>query len=115
MELCHPDDLMSTIRRLALDEQYRVELGRRAQAFVTEGWAAGEIAARYLRIAEEGIPPGWQGLPDEIRYVAGACIDETRCRRLTRAVIDLGGAAALQLDHAPALRALALEFAGPVQ
>jgi hypothetical protein len=112
VELCHPDKLVDGVRRLALDTEYRHDLGRRARSFVTERWAARAVASRYLRMVDEGIPPAWLGRPEEIRYVHGACISEARCRQLTRAVVAAGGPTALQLDHAPRLRALELEFAG---
>jgi glycosyl transferase family 1 len=107
----HPRDVEDRLAELLADPGLRDEVARRGQAFVAGRCAPEAVAGRLLRVLRDDIPPEWLFDPRELRYVHGACLDEARTRELIGAFVDHGGAAALQVDDKPALRAVLLDFA----
>jgi glycosyltransferase involved in cell wall biosynthesis len=107
---CHPDGLAEAIRRLADDEAYRLDLGRRARRFVEERWAPARVAERYLALLRGEIPDGWGFDPAAVGYVHGAGAHEDTVRAAVRRVLEAAGPEGLQLDGRPHLveRLLAL-------
>jgi hypothetical protein len=107
----HPRDVEARLAELLADPGLRDSVARRAQAFVAGRCTPEAVAERLLRVLRGDIPPEWVFEPRELRYVRGACLDEGRTRELIGAFVDYGGAAALQVDDKPALRAALLHFA----
>ena len=46
---CHPDNLEQAIEKMIVDEDYRLELGRKAKTFVETYWTPKQVAQRYLK------------------------------------------------------------------
>ena len=93
------------------DEDYRLELGRKAKAFVETHCDPKHIANYYLQLIEGNVSQEWLYDPRNIRYLHGISLSESRVRELVRAVIEEGGAGALQLDDKPELREMFVAFA----
>jgi glycosyltransferase involved in cell wall biosynthesis len=107
---CHPDGLAEAIRRLADDEAYRLDLGRRARRFVQERWAPERVAERYLAVLRGEVPDSWWFDPAAVGYVHGAGAHEETVRAAVRRVLEVAGPEGLHLDGRPHLveRLLAL-------
>jgi len=108
---CAPEQLLSAIRRMAVDDAFRMDLGRRAGDFVRRRFSGAEAARRYLRLIEGDIPQDWLFAPADIRYVQGCGLSEDAARAAVRRVLAYGGARALGLSTKPELERLFLEFA----
>jgi len=108
---CHPNEMVEVIDRLCVDEQFRVEQGEKAGAFVREVRNRRELARRLLRIVRDDIPTDWWFDAQDVEYVQGLG-EENHVRRLIRGVVEHGGVRALQLDDNPGVRVLMLAFAG---
>jgi hypothetical protein len=101
--LCHPDDLAAAVRRLADDDDYRAELGRRARCFLEDRWAPDRVARRYLGLLVGDLPSEWTFDPVQITYVRGAGASEEAVRGAVRGVLEAAGPDGLQLDDKPHL------------
>lgn len=102
-ERCHPDRLASAIRRLATDDGYRLDLGRRARGFLETRWATERVGERYLRLLRGEAPASWWFDPGAVTYIGGAGADEATLRGAVRAVLAAEGPAGLLLDDRPDL------------
>jgi len=100
---CHPDNLTSAIERLIVDEEYRLELGKRAQEFVRTRWAPEQVARRYLQIIEGTIPEEYMFDPNTIRYVQGYGMPESKSKEIIRNMIEQYGIESLCLSDKPEL------------
>ena len=109
VELCHPDELASAVRRLATDADHRQSLGLAARRFA-ETWAAERVAGRFLELIGGRIPPAWVHSVDDVRYTHGVGLDEEHARSIVGAVIAEHGTGALQLDGRPAMRDAFVQF-----
>jgi hypothetical protein len=110
VEFCEPGAVEAAIKRLAVDEAHRRELGAEARAFVVERWAPAEVAGRLLAALD-----GDASLvvdPLTIDYVEGGGFERERLRALLREVVALGGAEALQVSDKPELQRRLLALAG---
>ena len=110
-ELCDPDGLEAAIGRLLTDERYRLELGARAHAFVTERWEAAAVARRLLDLLEGRAPEEWLCEPASLRYLLGWGQPAERSVELVRAVVEQGGTEALGLSDKPEVEAALLQLA----
>ena len=108
---CHPDEIEQAIEKMIVDEDYRLELGRKAKAFVETHCSPKQIANHYLQLIQGNVPQEWLYDPMNIRYLHGYGISESRAREVVRAVIEEGGVEALQLDDKPELREMFVAFA----
>ena len=108
---CHPDKIEQAIEKMIVDEDYRLELGRKAKSFVEEYWTPEHVAQRYLQLIEDNIPNEWLYDPRKIRYLQGGCLSEVRAKKLVRAVIEKGGKQALQLCDKPELEQMFVAWA----
>ncbi len=108
---CRPEELESSIERMITDVEYRLALGRAAQAFVLREWSPQAVAARFVRIIRDEVPADWLVDPNEIHYLYGGGLSITRARELVRAILAAGGPRALQLRHRPDLERQMVAFA----
>ncbi len=108
---CHPTKIEEAMEKLIVDEDYRLELGRRAKWFVENNWTPKKVAARYLRLIEADDLEDWLWDPKDICYLHGSGLSEHRVKQILRAVIENGGEGALQLSDKPELEHMFVEFA----
>jgi glycosyltransferase involved in cell wall biosynthesis len=106
---CHPSEVAAAIELLAVDHDYRLQLGRRARAFVEQVWSPRRVAERYLQLASRQAPERWTFEPTAIRYWQGCALSEARARALIAEVVAEAGVAALGLGDKPELEALLVE------
>lgn len=110
--LCHPDELLDAVVRLARDAEYRVELGARARAFVESRWTPAEVAGRMARVLAGDAPAEWWFEPGEVGYLHGVGQDAEQVRDAVTAVLDAAGPEGLATEARPDLRRGLLELAG---
>jgi hypothetical protein len=108
---CHPDEVEQAIEKMVVDEDYRLELGRKAKTFVETYWTPKQVASRYVQLIGGNVPREWLFDPMDIRYLHGSGLSESDARELVRAVIQKGGVEALQLDDKPGLKDMFVAFA----
>jgi glycosyltransferase involved in cell wall biosynthesis len=109
--ICHPDELENAVEMLITDVAYRLDLGKRANEFVTSKWIPRVVSERYVQLLSSQAPNEASFDPQSIRYIYGACISEIRLKSLVRRMIETGGRNTLQLHDKPALEALLTKFA----
>lgn len=73
------------------DEGYRLDLGRRAGAYVRTRWGSAQVAERYLRIVNRDIPPEWMVDPSACRYLQGWGMPDDLRRRAIGAIVRQAG------------------------
>ena len=111
VQFCHPDRIEEAIEQLITDVPYRLELGRRAKAFVTVTWDPVAVAGRYVRMLEGGFPRTSLFDPRQVRYLAGTGMPESVAREGIRRLIDRHGADSLCLSDKPRMEAAFVAFA----
>lgn len=100
---CSPEDLVRTVRALALDAGLRGECGARAQRFARERWDRRVVARRFLALFARSVPPEWFFDPLKARCVRGVGLSERRFRAAVSAYVSAWGASGLCLGHRPDL------------
>jgi len=103
---CHPDEICGAIEKLIVDENYRKELGEKAQYYVHARWTPEQVAKRYLQIIKGDIPEDWFSVPNDIRYLQGAGISEYHSKEIISNLIKSYGVGSLCLSDKPELEAL---------
>lgn len=106
----HPSEFEASAERLLSDPELRRRLGRQAREFVSSRWTASEVAERFLRVVAGDIPDAWTYDPATLRYTHGYGLTDRQLRELVGAVVDAGGAAALQVGDKPELERRLLEL-----
>jgi hypothetical protein len=109
-KLCHPDNLEQAIEDLIANKVERLDLGKRAQAYVSEEWTASKVASRYLKLINNDIPIGWWVDPTLISYIHGAGISEKKLKKSVSKIISEFGLNALELYDRPDLEKAFLEL-----
>jgi hypothetical protein len=100
------------IEKLIVDENYRLEMGKKAFTFVQKHWSQEAFAKRFQVLIYDTYPKEWLYDPQHIRYVHGWGLSETKCKELLKEIITKGGVKALQLQDKPELEKAFLKFAG---
>lgn len=108
---CHPDELGESLRFLIQDKEYRLDLGRRAKNYVDLRLKPSEVAKRYIRLIYNDIPEDWYFDPEDISYLTGSGLDESRVKAIVRNIIQEYGRSALHLSDKPLLERKFFEFA----
>lgn len=108
---CHPDEVEVAVEKLIVDDNYRLELGKKAQAYAVSHWQPVHVATAYMNIIQGHVDPELICDPQAIRNVHGAVIAEDRAREIIRDVVETGGIEALQLTDKPALQQRMVDFA----
>lgn len=108
---CHPAGIESAIEKLIVDVEFRLRLGRQAQAFVKERWSPRCVSGRYLQLVRDEIPSKWIYDPSKNRYVHGMGLNEAKARTNVQEVIKRFGKAGLQLSENPELEERFVQFA----
>lgn len=111
--LCRPDDLEQALVKLATDDVYRTDLGRRAREFVLRAWLPEEVGKRLLRVIAGDIPAEWIVDPAKLTYAHGWGMSEAAVRGVLRRMIADEGFESLQLapdsSVASSIRALVVD------
>jgi glycosyltransferase involved in cell wall biosynthesis len=107
--VCHPEHLEEALLKLLLDVTFRQDLGRKAQAFVSEKWTPERVAQRYLKLIYNEIPQNWWTDPLDITYPYGAALSENQLQHNLKLLCSNYGASALQVKHHIALQKSLLE------
>ena len=89
----------------------RLELGKKAGDFITENWAPGKVAERFLRVVNDDFPEEWLFDPKDIRYLHGWGLDEESVKSLIRQSLEFAGKDGLNLSDKPELEQKFIEFA----
>jgi phosphoribosylanthranilate isomerase len=97
--------------KLVKDQDYCLELGKKAKHFIENNWTPRHVAERYLKMIVNDIPADWWYDPKNIRYVHGAGLSEEKAKEIVRSIIQEGGLKALQISDKPQLEKRFLDFA----
>jgi len=108
---CHPDELSTAIERLIVDEEYRLDLGTKAQKFVRTKWTPEQVAKRYLQVIEGAAPEEFTFDPNQIRYVQGGGMPESQSKEIIRNMIEQYSIESLCLSDKPELEQRFREYA----
>lgn len=106
-----PSGLEASIRRLAIDKKFRLQIGREAQKFVLTHWSPRAVAERFLKLIEDQAPEDWTFSPGEFHYFEGYGQDEATTKRRIKKLVARYGISSLQLDHKPLFRDELLDWA----
>lgn len=109
---CHPSELKDTIRRLATDHRYRLQMGQAARQFVTECWGVKAMADRYVQLMKGTVPDSWYFDPRSVGYVCGGFAPLETLQERVRLYIEQFGLEGLCLSQRSDLEAEFLNFAG---
>ncbi len=91
---------------------FRLELDRRARAFIETNWSPELVAARYVRLLEGTAPDAWRFDPANVVYPYGAGIDANALQTVLRGVMDADGREGFHVADKPLLEARLVEIAG---
>jgi hypothetical protein len=108
---CHPDQIKSAIKKLIVNKNFRIELGKKANEFVTKNWEPKCVARRYIRLIENNYPQDWLYIPKNQEYILGGGIPKEKARIIIRSIIKKYGKDALFLNDKPALMQKFIDFA----
>ena len=107
---CSPENVKQAIKRLIVNKEFRVHLGRQAKHFIETKWNSEEVAKRFLLLVKNEIPETWWFDPRNIRRLNGWGITEIKLKERLRDIINTYGPSALQLSHNPILEQAFLDF-----
>jgi glycosyltransferase involved in cell wall biosynthesis len=108
---CRPEEIEHAIEKLILDDNYRLDLGSKAQQFVKNDWLAKNVAGRFVQIIRNDFPQEWVIDPKNIRHFFGGSLPENRVKKIIRDVVSIGGVQALMLHDKPEAEVAILRFA----
>lgn len=110
-QTCYPEEAAAGMEMLVKNQQYRVDLGRRAHEFVRKQWNHKVVAGRLLKVIQGDVPDAWNCNPKALRYLHGYGLSEARVQAQVRALVERGGPDSLCLANNPQLQSLMLQFA----
>ncbi len=100
-----PSEIKNAIRKLIDDLDFRLALGKRANAYVNKYWNVNAVAQNYLRlIQDESIPEDWICNPNHLSYYWGWGLSQNNWRLQVSDYVSKFGSASLYLDHNPCLK-----------
>ncbi len=108
---CHPSELEAAILKVAMDKEYRTDLGFKAYQFVRQCWHPKKIAQQYLKIIDQNLPLDCYVDPQELHYTHGCAIEESELKVFLQNFLKQFGRQSLQLSDKPLLEAAFLKFA----
>lgn len=108
--VCHPDELETTVRALALDKTRRDDLGIGARKFLQTQWSEAAFAERFACVVSGNIPDEWLFAPESVRYLHGLGLEENEVRLMIGGLVEQFGPGALRVDHLPELRGQMVAF-----
>jgi glycosyltransferase involved in cell wall biosynthesis len=104
-----PADIKQAIRKMIDDREFRLTLGRAAQAFVRANWNVRSVANNYLRLIKDDIPDHWTCTPMSLPYYWGWGLSKENWRKQVGEYVSRLGSDALMLNHNPKLKQLVLD------
>lgn len=111
-EFVHPELLGCAIQKMATDQNYREQLGKKAKQFVNEQWSSKCVAERYLNLLMGTVPHEWYFDPRETTYIRGCGLSEKATTELITEMIQGFGIKSLQVKNKPDLEQKLLNVAG---
>lgn len=108
---CLPEHMEQAIESLILNEQLRLEIGRKSKEFVEREWSPDQVAQRYLQLAQGEVPDSWWLNPRDCQYPYGYGLPKSQIASIAAEMIQLAGAECLQLKDKPELEKLFLDMA----
>lgn len=89
--LCHPDDLLNTVKYLIHHKEERKRLGIEARDFIKNSWDAEKVAERLNRIVDGDIPNDWWVYPQKDGAVSGGGTSWKRTCENIEKIVDCYG------------------------
>lgn len=94
-----PEDIEKLIIKMIEDEEYRMELGRKAKEFVEKIWNPKVVAKKFKRLIEGDIPKEWWLNPIENSRIWCYGKNAEQIKKEIRDYVSVYGQDALLLEH----------------
>ncbi len=104
-----PEKLKQAIREMIDNREFRLALGRKAQAFVRDKWAARKVANNYLKLVEDNFPMHWMCTPLTLPYYWGWGLSKESWRKQVGAYVSQFGPDALLFNDNLGLKEMVLD------
>lgn len=104
-----PEDIKQAIRKMIVDQGFRLDLGRRAHDFILERWNPRRVAQNYLRLINGDIPENWISNPESMVYCWGWGLSKENWRKQVGEYVAELGEDALLFNHNPKLKQRVLD------
>ncbi|TAJ77001.1 MAG: glycosyltransferase family 1 protein [Gallionellaceae bacterium] len=104
-----PEDIKQAIRKMIVDCDFRLDLGRRAHEFIQGKWNARTVAKNYLCLINGDIPEEWKVSPEKLDYFWGWGLSKENWRKQVAEYVAELGEDALLFDHNPKLKQRVLD------
>jgi len=99
-----PEGIKQAIKKMIVDHDFRLDLGRRAHHFILESWNAHKVAQNYLRLIEGDIPENWIAKPEAMDYCLGWGLSKENWRKQVKEYVEELGEDELMFNHNPKLK-----------
>lgn len=106
-----PEEIKESVRKLVVDQTFRLKLGREAREFVSRNWSSVAVAKKFLMLIEGSAPSGWNFHPDDFLYFEGYGQEIQKTKQRIRQLVERYGIQSLQLDHKQTMRDQLLQWA----
>lgn len=98
VEVCSPGELRDSIRKLALNVDYRTKLGEEARAFLATNWSYAAVGSKFAAVIRGKISPEWLMDPRDVSYPWGCSQAKSATLEIVKAITEKYGWQTLQLN-----------------
>jgi hypothetical protein len=107
-----PENLKQAIRKMIVDREFRLNMGKMAQEFVNDAWCPRTVARNYLQLIEGDIPEHWKANPLDLEYFWGWGLSKENWLLQVKEYVEELGEDALMFNHNPRLKKRILDELG---
>ena len=97
----HPSELTEMLRKLLLDDQYRMRKSEQARNFYRSFASDVQVASRLVRLATGQAPNSWFFDPQMIDYTFGTAAPKEKVEKQISLLVEQFGFSGLMLDDKP--------------
>jgi hypothetical protein len=103
---CYPKQMYEMMLKLIDDEEFRLELGRKARAFVESSWHPIKVAQKLLLALDNKLSPDWYVEAADISYIAGWGMPPERLKDIVSRMVRKHGIESLCVGDKPKVQSL---------
>ena len=105
-----PSEIKNAILKLILDEEFRLELGQKAKAYVSKYRTPKVVFENILNVLKDDIPEDWVFDAAKSNYIYGWAVSKESLRLFLKEYVDTVGTEGLFLSHNSNLENDILDF-----